>query len=96
MLWHDGYAVDVEEIAEHPEYRGATVVDLAREIARGRRLMPAVLGLARSASFDPQDVKKGLALHRSIRRQGVELGIRVSLPVDDRRFRDRTSVRRAR
>ena len=58
VLWHDGYAVDVEEIAEHPEYRGATVVDLAREIARGRRLTPAVLGLARSASFDPQDVKK--------------------------------------
>ncbi|EQM34056.1 hypothetical protein N601_08805 [Rhodococcus erythropolis DN1] len=58
VLWHDGYAVDVEEIAEHPEYRGATVVDLAREIARGRRLTPAVLGLARSASFDPQDVKR--------------------------------------
>ncbi|WP_253741504.1 DUF3626 domain-containing protein [Rhodococcus sp. KB6] len=58
VLWHEGYAVDVDEIAEHPEYRGAAVIDLAREIAHGRRLTPAVLGLARGASFDPQDVKK--------------------------------------
>jgi len=58
VLWHDGYAVDVDEVAEHPEYRGAAVVDLAREIAIDGRLTPAVLGLARGPSFDPQDVKK--------------------------------------
>ena len=58
VLWHDGYAVDVDEVAEHPEYRGAAVVDLAREIAIDGRLTPAVLGFARGASFDPQGVKK--------------------------------------
>ena len=58
VLWHDGYAVDVEEVAEHPEYRGAAVVDLAREIAIDGRLTPAVLGFARGASFDAQGVKK--------------------------------------
>ncbi|RQO52131.1 DUF3626 domain-containing protein [Rhodococcus sp. KBW08] len=58
VLWHDGYAVDVDEVAEHPEYRGAAVVDLAREIAIDGRLTPAVLGFARGASFDPEGVKK--------------------------------------
>lgn len=24
VLWHDGYKVDVEEIAHHPDYRGRT------------------------------------------------------------------------
>ncbi|MFE5645539.1 DUF3626 domain-containing protein [Rhodococcus sp. NPDC056516] len=58
VLWHDGYAVDADEVAEHPDYRGATIVDLAREVALDGRLTPAILGLARRGSYDPQDVKK--------------------------------------
>ncbi|MGW6657879.1 DUF3626 domain-containing protein [Rhodococcus sp. NPDC055024] len=58
VLWHYGYAVDADEVAEHPDYRGATIVDLAREVALDGRLTPAILGLARRGSYDPQDVKK--------------------------------------
>ncbi|WP_231914384.1 DUF3626 domain-containing protein [Rhodococcus sp. LB1] len=58
VLWHDGYTVGVEEIARHPDYRGSHIVDLARGIAHGGELTPAILSLARSASFDPQDLKK--------------------------------------
>ncbi|QSE88035.1 DUF3626 domain-containing protein (plasmid) [Rhodococcus pseudokoreensis] len=58
VLWHDGYTVGIEEIAHHPDYRGPHVVDLARGIADDGLLTPAILGRARSASFDPQDLKK--------------------------------------
>ncbi|KAF0957681.1 DUF3626 domain-containing protein [Rhodococcus sp. T7] len=58
VLWHDGYTVGVEDIAQHPDYRGPHIVDLARDIAHNGELTPAILGLARNASFDPQDLKK--------------------------------------
>lgn len=37
---------------------GPRIVDLARGIAHDGVLTPSILGLARSASFDPQELKK--------------------------------------
>ncbi|HEX4401824.1 MAG TPA: DUF3626 domain-containing protein [Galbitalea sp.] len=56
--WHPGYVIDVNSIAEHPQYRGEDAVTLALRLADGRVLTPAILGRARGRSdVDPQLLK---------------------------------------
>lgn len=64
VRWHSGYRATVDQLAEHPAYRGREIVDAARAIASragaGRDpLTPQVVGLARaSGDFDLQTVKR--------------------------------------
>lgn len=56
--WHPGFRVHVDTIVEHPHFRGAEVVALATQLARGGWLDPALLGQARRAGgHDPQALK---------------------------------------
>lgn len=44
---------------EHPDYRGARIVDVAAEVATDGSLDPAVIGAAVArGDHDPQDLKK--------------------------------------
>lgn len=61
--WHDGFRLHVDDLATRPDYRGARIVDVAREIAAGHApdgwLDARVIGEAAVAgTHDPQDVKK--------------------------------------
>ncbi|WP_431969720.1 hypothetical protein [Nocardia sp. bgisy134] len=38
--WHDGYTLGIEQIRAHPDYRGATIVQLAEAITETETLTP--------------------------------------------------------
>lgn len=61
--WHSGFRLPVDELAEHTDYRGPRIVEVARAVARAHTadgvLTPAVIGAAASSGhYDPQEMKK--------------------------------------
>ena len=59
LRWHSGYRVGVEVLEEHPDYRGAEIVDAAIELAVDGVLTPRIIGVARAAGdFDLQTIKR--------------------------------------
>jgi len=57
--WHAGYRAQLSDIAANPAYRGAEVVQLARQLAREEVLTPALLSQINGpARPDPQLLKK--------------------------------------
>jgi hypothetical protein len=57
--WHGGFALTVDEMRRHPDYRGPEFVRLGEEIARDGRLDPAVVGTAsRTGRYDQQSLKR--------------------------------------
>ena len=57
--WHDGYALEVDTLREHPDYRGREVVELGCQVARDGLLTPRVIGeAARSGRHDRQTLKR--------------------------------------
>jgi hypothetical protein len=58
LLWHDGYRATVDTIAQHADYRGAHIVEVARTIAHDGELTPHTIGLARHSTIDPQHLKR--------------------------------------
>jgi hypothetical protein len=59
LEWHPGYAVDVETLRRHPDYRGEEIVRLAERLAEQGQLTPFILGRARTdTTVEPQQLKK--------------------------------------
>lgn len=57
--WHGGFRLTTDELARHPDYRGARFVALGRQIAVDDLLNPRILGeAAQSHRHDPQDLKR--------------------------------------
>lgn len=57
--WHGGFTLTVDELREHPEYRGPEFVRLGEEIARDGLLDPRVIGdAARTGRHDEQALKR--------------------------------------
>lgn len=59
LEWHAGYRLHTDQIAQHIDYRGKAVVDLARKITPDGWLTARLLGEAiHSQGHDAQQVKK--------------------------------------
>jgi len=59
IAWHGGFRLTTDELARHPDYRGARFVALGRQIAVDDLLTPRILGqAAQSGRHDPQDLKR--------------------------------------
>jgi Protein of unknown function (DUF3626) len=59
LEWHPGFRLHVDEMAQHPRYRGPEYVALGRSVAVDGWLTPAILEVAvRSEHHHPQDLKK--------------------------------------
>lgn len=59
LEWHPGYATELETLRANASYRGAEIVEVATQVARGGRLTPRILGEARGdARFDSQQLKR--------------------------------------
>ncbi len=57
--WHEGRVLTVEELSQHPQFRGPEVVDVGIRIARQGRLDARIIGDAVGAGVeDPQHLKK--------------------------------------
>ncbi len=57
--WHSGFRLSVDDLRQHPEYRGPQYVDLGVEVAVDGWLTPRVLGEAVAlGQYDPQDLKR--------------------------------------
>ncbi|MGN9909663.1 DUF3626 domain-containing protein [Phytohabitans sp. LJ34] len=57
--WHGGFALTVDELRRHPDYRGPEFVRLGERIARDGRLDPAAVGDAsRTGRYDEQALKR--------------------------------------
>lgn len=57
--WHDGFALDIDTLRRHPEYRGPEHVTLGASLAVDGRLDPAILGAAaRTGRYDDQALKR--------------------------------------
>jgi hypothetical protein len=57
--WHEGRRLSIDELAQHPDFRGPGVVEVGRRVARDGVLDAAILGVAAErADEDPQDLKK--------------------------------------
>lgn len=57
--WHAGYRLTVDELRQHPDYRGPDYVELGTSLARRGHLDPALLGdAARTARHDDQAIKR--------------------------------------
>jgi hypothetical protein len=57
--WHRGFRLGTDELARHPDYRGAQYVRLGTRWAVDGWLDPAVIGaVERAGRHDPQAVKK--------------------------------------
>lgn len=57
--WHGGFRLSVEEMAAHPEYRGAHIVELGRSIAVDGMLDARIIGHALvCGGHDPQALKR--------------------------------------
>ena len=59
LEWHAGFRLHVNEMAQHPDYRGLEYVTLGRSLAVDGWLTPAILEAAvRAQTHHPQDIKK--------------------------------------
>ncbi|SHG79460.1 DUF3626 domain-containing protein [Ferrimonas marina] len=59
VRWHNGYQLDIETMAQYPDYRGPQYLELARELAVDGVITADLLGRAvNERRFDEQDVKK--------------------------------------
>jgi hypothetical protein len=59
VCWHGGFRLSVDELRQHPDFRGPEFVELGCEIAVDGFLDPRVIGDAvRTGRYDPQDVKR--------------------------------------
>lgn len=68
--WHDGFAVSVDVIQAHPEFRGPEIVELATQFAVDEVLTPRLIGdAARTGIHHPQAVKQ---VWHYVARFGVE------------------------
>jgi hypothetical protein len=57
--WHSGFTLHVDELRQHPGYRGPEYVALGVALARDRQITPAVIGDAvRTGRYERQDLKK--------------------------------------
>lgn len=57
--WHGGFALSVDELLQHADYRGPEIVELGSAISVGGRLDPLIIGTAlRTGDHDPQAIKK--------------------------------------
>jgi hypothetical protein len=57
--WHDGWALPVDELRAHPDYRGPEFVELGESVAVDGVLTPRVVGDAvRTGRHDPQHLKR--------------------------------------
>ena len=57
--WHEGRRLSVRTLAEHPGFRGPSIVEVGRRVARAGVLDAAVLGgAALVGAEDLQDLKK--------------------------------------
>ena len=57
--WHAGFRLHVDEMAQHPSYRGPEYVALGQSLAVEGWLTPPILELAvRAERHHPQDIKK--------------------------------------
>ncbi|TCC57067.1 DUF3626 domain-containing protein [Kribbella pittospori] len=55
--WHSGFRLSVDELRQHPEYRGPRYVELGARIAVDGVLTPRVIGDA-AGEYDAQDLKR--------------------------------------
>ncbi|MFH8573774.1 DUF3626 domain-containing protein [Streptomyces sp. NPDC017993] len=56
--WHAGFRISVDELRQHPDYRGQRYIDLGAAIVGGR-LDPKIIGdAARTGRYAVQDLKK--------------------------------------
>ncbi|MDG4822494.1 DUF3626 domain-containing protein [Asanoa sp. WMMD1127] len=57
--WHPGFALSVDELVRHPDYRGPEVVAAGLEVAVDGRLDARIVGAAANAGkHDPQTLKR--------------------------------------
>jgi hypothetical protein len=57
--WHEGRRLQVDILADHPQFRGPRVVEVGRRVAVDGWLDAAVIGRAALAGIeDPQDLKR--------------------------------------
>lgn len=57
--WHEGRRLSVDELARHPELRGARIVEVGTEVAEHGLLDARIVGVAVAAGgHDPQDLKQ--------------------------------------
>lgn len=57
--WHCGFRLSTDELAAHPEYRGAEFVALGKAIAVDGMLDPRIIGVAAATGeHDPQALKR--------------------------------------
>lgn len=57
--WHPGYRLTVDELRQHPDYRGPEYVELGTALARHGNLDPAAIGdPARTGNYDTQALKR--------------------------------------
>ena len=59
LEWHEGRLLRVETLADHPRFRGPSIVEVGRRVARDGVLDAATIGRAAlTGGEDPQDLKK--------------------------------------
>ena len=59
LEWHPGFRLHVNDMAQHPDYRGVEYVALGRSLAIDDWLTPDILEAAvRAEAHHPQDIKK--------------------------------------
>lgn len=57
--WHDGYALTLDDLRAHPEYRGPEFVALGEQLARDGVITASIIGdAARSGRHPEQDLKR--------------------------------------
>ena len=57
--WHEGFRLCVDELQQHPDYRGRSIVSAGQDIAEGGWLDPRIIGTAvREQRFDRQTLKQ--------------------------------------
>jgi hypothetical protein len=59
LEWHRGFRLAVDELREHPDYRGADIVELGISLARDGFLDARIVGdAARTGDYDQQELKR--------------------------------------
>lgn len=59
IRWHDGYALSIEQMCRHPNYRGQHYIELAKALGQHGKINAKLLGLAvTEQGYNEQDVKK--------------------------------------
>ena len=58
-MWHHGFRLSVDELREHPDYRGAQYIELGISLAQDEYLDPKMLGDASgTGTYDDQALKR--------------------------------------